>query len=170
MSDALKFVRNASLVGLTVAFLVCAGGLVVYRAEITGAVQLRTAETRLMETLSREQPGAVFEIIDVTPRSAALVIGVHTTPSVEEAARLQDAVWVAYVDAFGTEGLAVSHVAVATVGDDGLLAYDRLETVDVATLAERTGRSAPALHAMYAAKEYFDPAVETPPDLGQPIR
>jgi hypothetical protein len=171
MSDTLKTIRNVSLVGFAIVFLVCAGGLIMYRTELAGALHLNTAHTQMIETLAREEPGSVFEIVDVTPRSAALVIGVHSPDLTDdETRRLQDAVWGAYVDAFGNQGFAVSHVAVAAVEEDGSLSSERLGSVDIATLADRTGRGAPALHPMYAGQDYFDPATEAPPVLEEPVR
>jgi hypothetical protein len=166
VTNALKTVRNISIVGLAIVFLVGAGGLIMYRSELAGGVHLNTAHTRLIETLAREEPGSVLELVNTTPRSCGLLIGVTSAvESDEERARLEDAVWIAYVEAFGAEGFAVSHVGVAMRGAEAPIWSERLGAVDVVTLVERTGRSAPALHAMYANNDYFDVAVEAPPTL-----
>jgi len=54
---------------------------------------------------------------------------------------------------------------VAPVGESGALWAERFASIDVAALAERTARAAPARHPRYSGLDYFDPATETPPAL-----
>ena len=165
MSDSLALVRNLGIAGLAIAVLVCIGGLVLFQEEFTGAVHLNRAQSQMMDAVARTEPGAVVEWVDVTERSAAMVIGVAGDTPPDEIARLQDSVWTAYVDAFGKQGMAISHVAVAEKLPGGGVATEFRGIVDVATLAARTGMQPPALHPMYGNRELFDPATEAPPAL-----